>query len=156
MRSERSFGACALAADPNVKKTQVVATTWQDSSWFSASVTQQLSNIADHNHRMHLSSNLSLQDARESDRLRKPKVRGIPAVAYPAPTLGCRHRLHLSCHCLTSLKRSPSSHCHAAVFKYPMFFVSLLKSFDDLLYELMSWLVFYPLTLRRALRHPGE
>lgn len=35
-----------------------------------------------------------------------------------------------------------------------MFFVNLLKSFDDLLYELMSWLVFYPLTLWRALQHP--
>lgn len=30
----------------------------------------------------------------------------------------------------------------------------LLKSLDDLLYEVMSWLVFYPITLWRALRHP--
>jgi hypothetical protein len=35
-----------------------------------------------------------------------------------------------------------------------MFFVNLLKSLDDLLYELMSWLVFYPLTLWRAVHHP--
>ena len=29
-----------------------------------------------------------------------------------------------------------------------------LKSLDDLLYEVMSWLVFWPLTLWRAVRHP--
>ncbi|AQR73206.1 hypothetical protein [Sphingomonas sp. LM7] len=35
-----------------------------------------------------------------------------------------------------------------------MGFLQLLKSLDDLLYEVMSWLVFYPLTLWRTLRHP--
>jgi len=35
-----------------------------------------------------------------------------------------------------------------------MHFMSLLKSLDDLLYEVMSWLVFYPLTLWRVLRRP--
>lgn len=32
--------------------------------------------------------------------------------------------------------------------------MSLLKSLDELLYEVMSWLVFYPITLWRTLRHP--
>lgn len=35
-----------------------------------------------------------------------------------------------------------------------MHFTQLLKSLDELLYEVMSWLVFYPLTLWRVLRHP--
>jgi hypothetical protein len=33
-------------------------------------------------------------------------------------------------------------------------FLLFLKSFEVLLYELMSWLVFYPRTLWRAMRHP--
>ena len=33
-------------------------------------------------------------------------------------------------------------------------FLVFLKSFEDLLYELMSWLVFYPRTLWRSARHP--
>ncbi|WP_415643109.1 hypothetical protein [Sphingomonas antarctica] len=32
--------------------------------------------------------------------------------------------------------------------------MGLLKSLDDLLYEVMSWLIFWPLTLWRAVRHP--
>ena len=36
-----------------------------------------------------------------------------------------------------------------------MHFVSLLKSLDDLLYQVVSWLVFYPITLWRVLRRPG-
>jgi hypothetical protein len=35
-----------------------------------------------------------------------------------------------------------------------MGFMQLLKSLDDLLYEIMSWLVFYPITLWRTLRSP--
>ena len=35
-----------------------------------------------------------------------------------------------------------------------MNFMQLLKSLDDLLYEVMSWLVFYPVTMWRTLRHP--
>ncbi|EQB07652.1 hypothetical protein [Novosphingobium lindaniclasticum] len=35
-----------------------------------------------------------------------------------------------------------------------MNFVQWLNSLDEFLYELMSWLVFYPLTLWRILRHP--
>ena len=35
-----------------------------------------------------------------------------------------------------------------------MFFFHLLKSLDELLYELMTWLVFYPVTLWRSVRHP--
>ena len=35
-----------------------------------------------------------------------------------------------------------------------MNFFQLLNSLDELLYELMSWLVFYPLTLWRIVRHP--
>jgi len=38
--------------------------------------------------------------------------------------------------------------------KRAMGFLQLLKSLDDLLYEVMSWLVFYPVTLWRTLRHP--
>lgn len=33
-------------------------------------------------------------------------------------------------------------------------FLVFLKSFEDLLFELMSWLVFYPRTLWRSVRHP--
>ena len=33
-------------------------------------------------------------------------------------------------------------------------FLLFLKSFEVLLYEIMSWLVFYPRTLWRAMRHP--
>jgi hypothetical protein len=32
--------------------------------------------------------------------------------------------------------------------------MQLLKSLDDLLYEIMTWLVFYPITLWRSIRHP--
>lgn len=35
-----------------------------------------------------------------------------------------------------------------------MFLFDLLKSLDKLLYELMSWLIFYPITLWRSLRRP--
>lgn len=35
-----------------------------------------------------------------------------------------------------------------------MNFMQLLRSLDELLYEVMSWLVFFPLTLWRTLRHP--
>ena len=33
-------------------------------------------------------------------------------------------------------------------------FLIFLKSFEVLLYEIMSWLVFYPRTLWRSVRHP--
>jgi hypothetical protein len=32
--------------------------------------------------------------------------------------------------------------------------MQLIKSLDELLYEVMSWLIFYPVTLWRTLRHP--
>ncbi|QNQ11489.1 hypothetical protein [Sphingomonas alpina] len=35
-----------------------------------------------------------------------------------------------------------------------MNFVQFLKSLDDFLYEAMSWLVFYPITLVRTVQHP--
>ena len=35
-----------------------------------------------------------------------------------------------------------------------MNFVQWLNSLDDLLYELMVWLIFFPLTLWRVVRHP--
>lgn len=35
-----------------------------------------------------------------------------------------------------------------------MDFMKLLKSMEELLYEVMTWLVFYPRTLWRSLRHP--
>src|SRR6478736_6605240 len=35
-----------------------------------------------------------------------------------------------------------------------MDFMRLLKSIEELLYELVCWLLFYPLTLWRTLRHP--
>jgi len=35
-----------------------------------------------------------------------------------------------------------------------MIFFHILKSLDELLYELMTWLLFYPVTLWRSLRHP--
>lgn len=35
-----------------------------------------------------------------------------------------------------------------------MNFFQFLKSLDDLLYEVVSWLAFYPITLWRTLRHP--
>lgn len=35
-----------------------------------------------------------------------------------------------------------------------MDFMKLLKSLDELLYELVSWLIFYPLTLWRSIRYP--
>lgn len=35
-----------------------------------------------------------------------------------------------------------------------MNFVQWLRSLDDLLYELMGWLIFYPMTLWRVVRHP--
>lgn len=37
-----------------------------------------------------------------------------------------------------------------------MNFLGLLKSLDDLLYEVVSWLIFYPMTLWRILRHPRQ
>ena len=35
-----------------------------------------------------------------------------------------------------------------------MIFFHILKSLDELLYELMTWLIFYPVTLWRSVRHP--
>lgn len=35
-----------------------------------------------------------------------------------------------------------------------MDFMRLLRSFEDFIYEVMTWLVFYPRTLWRVLRHP--
>src|SRR6187401_3303285 len=35
-----------------------------------------------------------------------------------------------------------------------MQFMQLLRSLDELLYEVMGWLVFFPLTLWRTLLHP--
>jgi hypothetical protein len=35
-----------------------------------------------------------------------------------------------------------------------MNFVQWLSSLDELLYELMSWIIFFPLTLWRIVRHP--
>jgi hypothetical protein len=35
-----------------------------------------------------------------------------------------------------------------------MNFMQFLKSLDDLLYEIMTWAVFYPVTMWRTLRHP--
>ncbi|WP_428632096.1 hypothetical protein [Sphingopyxis sp.] len=35
-----------------------------------------------------------------------------------------------------------------------MDFLKLIRSLDELLYEIMSWLIFYPLTLWRTLVHP--
>ncbi|MGY4397230.1 hypothetical protein ACVWZA_002424 [Sphingomonas sp. UYAg733] len=35
-----------------------------------------------------------------------------------------------------------------------MNFVQWLSSLDDLLYELMSWIIFFPVTLWRIVRHP--
>ena len=35
-----------------------------------------------------------------------------------------------------------------------MNFFQFLKSLDDLLFEVVSWLIFYPVTMWRALRHP--
>lgn len=37
-----------------------------------------------------------------------------------------------------------------------MDFMQLLKSIEALVYEIVSWLLFYPLTLWRTLRHPQE
>lgn len=37
-----------------------------------------------------------------------------------------------------------------------MGFFTLLKSLDELLYEVMSWLIFYPVTLWRSLARPQE
>jgi hypothetical protein len=37
-----------------------------------------------------------------------------------------------------------------------MGFMQFLKSLDDLLYEIVTWLVFYPITLWRTLRHPWQ
>lgn len=37
-----------------------------------------------------------------------------------------------------------------------MNFMILLKSLDDLLFEIMSWLIFYPVTFWRTLRHPWK
>lgn len=34
--------------------------------------------------------------------------------------------------------------------------MQFLKSLDDILYEVMTWLVFYPVTLWRTLRHPSS
>ena len=35
-----------------------------------------------------------------------------------------------------------------------MLFFHLMRSLDELLYQLMTWLVFYPVTLWRSVRHP--
>ena len=35
-----------------------------------------------------------------------------------------------------------------------MLFMQFLKNLDELLFEVMSWLLFYPITLWRSLRHP--
>jgi hypothetical protein len=35
-----------------------------------------------------------------------------------------------------------------------MDFMRVLRSFEELLYEVASWLVFYPLTMWKALRRP--
>lgn len=35
-----------------------------------------------------------------------------------------------------------------------MTFLHILKSLDELLYEIMTWLIFYPVTLWRSVRHP--
>ncbi|HAD16667.1 MAG TPA: hypothetical protein DCF81_07235, partial [Erythrobacter sp.] len=40
------------------------------------------------------------------------------------------------------------------MWEAPMHFMQLLKSLDELLYEVMSWLVFFPLTLWRTLTQP--
>ncbi len=37
-----------------------------------------------------------------------------------------------------------------------MDFMKLLKSLDDLLYEVVGWIIFYPITLVRSLLHPVE
>ncbi|MDF7774446.1 hypothetical protein P1X14_04240 [Sphingomonas sp. AOB5] len=37
-----------------------------------------------------------------------------------------------------------------------MNFMNLLKSLDDLLFEIMGWLVFYPITFWRTIRHPWK
>jgi hypothetical protein len=37
-----------------------------------------------------------------------------------------------------------------------MIFMQFLKSLDDLLYEIITWLVFYPITLWRTIRRPFE
>lgn len=39
---------------------------------------------------------------------------------------------------------------------FRMNFMQFIKSLEDVLYEVMSWLVFYPLTLWRTLTHPFE
>jgi hypothetical protein len=36
-----------------------------------------------------------------------------------------------------------------------MDFMRMLKSFEEFLYEVASWMVFYPITLWRTIRHPG-
>ncbi|PZM17190.1 permease [Rhizobium tubonense] len=36
-----------------------------------------------------------------------------------------------------------------------MDFMRLLKSFEEFLYEIASWIVFYPITMWRTLRHPS-
>lgn len=35
-----------------------------------------------------------------------------------------------------------------------MLFIQILRNLDELFYEVMSWLLFYPLTLWRTVRHP--
>ena len=35
-----------------------------------------------------------------------------------------------------------------------MNFMAWLSSFDELIYEVMSWILFLPITLWRTLRHP--
>ncbi|MDV4157167.1 permease [Rhizobium brockwellii] len=37
-----------------------------------------------------------------------------------------------------------------------MDFMRLLKSFEEFLYEIASWIVFYPITMWRTLRHPSQ
>ncbi|MEK1889386.1 MAG: permease [Phyllobacterium sp.] len=37
-----------------------------------------------------------------------------------------------------------------------MDFMRLLKSFEEFLYEIVSWIVFYPVTMWRTIRHPSK
>jgi hypothetical protein len=37
-----------------------------------------------------------------------------------------------------------------------MDFMRLLKSFEEFIYEIASWIVFYPITMWRTLRHPSD
>ncbi len=41
------------------------------------------------------------------------------------------------------------------IYSRAMHFMNFLKSLDELLYEIMTWLVFYPVTLWRTIRRPS-